>query len=89
MSNLPHDHLFKLRHTVAHLLAAAVQELYPDAKRTIGPVIENGFYYDFDFERPLASDLKAIEKNAGYCQDMERVRAFRNVARGCQGVLQG
>ncbi len=63
MSNLPHDHLFKLRHTVAHLLAAAVQELYPDAKRTIGPVIENGFYYDFDFGMPVGeSDLKALEK---------------------------
>ncbi|NQV11984.1 hypothetical protein HQ524_01345, partial [Candidatus Uhrbacteria bacterium] len=41
------DDLFRLRHTASHLLAAAVIELYPDAKRTIGPVIDNGFYYDF------------------------------------------
>ena len=63
MSDQPKNELFKLRHTVAHLLAAAVQALYPDAKRTIGPVIENGFYYDFDFHMPISeADLKAIEK---------------------------
>lgn len=43
------EQLDHLRHSCAHLLAAAVMELYPDAKRTIGPAIENGFYYDFDF----------------------------------------
>jgi threonyl-tRNA synthetase len=37
------------RHTLAHLLAAAVLDLYPDAKRTIGPAIDNGFYFDFEF----------------------------------------
>lgn len=47
------------RHTLAHLLAAAVQELYPDAKPTIGPAVDNGFYYDFDdLKNP---DLPAIE----------------------------
>jgi threonyl-tRNA synthetase len=46
MSN---EQLSHLRHSCAHLLAAAVGELYPQAKRTIGPAIENGFYYDFDF----------------------------------------
>ncbi len=51
------------RHTLAHLLAAAVLELYPDAKPTIGPAIDNGFYYDFEFSAPIAeSDLKDIEK---------------------------
>lgn len=52
-----------LRHSCAHLLAAAVQELYPDAKRTIGPAIENGFYYDFDFgnTKISESDLSRIE----------------------------
>ena len=39
----------KLRHSCAHLLAASVMELWPKTKRTIGPAIENGFYYDFDF----------------------------------------
>ena len=42
------EYLDNLRHSTAHLLAAAVLELYPSAKRTIGPSIENGFYYDFD-----------------------------------------
>lgn len=55
--------LQNLRHSLAHLLAAAVEELYPDAKRTIGPAIENGFYYDFDFPTPISDkDLKDIEK---------------------------
>lgn len=57
------DHLSHLRHTLAHLLAAAVLELYPDAKPTIGPAIDNGFYYDFEFKTPIADkDLKDIEK---------------------------
>lgn len=52
-----------IRHTLAHLLAAAVLHIFPDAKPTIGPAIENGFYYDFDFSLPLSSDdLPNIEK---------------------------
>ncbi|MCX6716030.1 MAG: threonine--tRNA ligase, partial [Candidatus Taylorbacteria bacterium] len=51
------------RHTLAHLLAAAVLEIYPDAKPTIGPAIDNGFYYDFEFSKPIAEfELKDIEK---------------------------
>src|SRR3989344_4567616 len=51
------------RHSLAHLLAAAVMELYPDAKRTIGPAIDNGFFYDFQFTKPISdSDLPSIEK---------------------------
>lgn len=51
------------RHTLAHLLASAVLELYPDTKATIGPAIENGFYYDFDFKSPISDkDLAKIEK---------------------------
>ncbi|MEK7501582.1 MAG: threonine--tRNA ligase [Patescibacteria group bacterium] len=51
------------RHTLAHLLAAAVLDLYPDAKATIGPTIDNGFYYDFEFAKPIIeADLKDIEK---------------------------
>src|SRR5277367_2715033 len=59
------DHLPHLRHTLAHLLAAAVLELYPDALPTIGPAIDNGFYYDFEFSaanKPTEKDLKDIEK---------------------------
>jgi threonyl-tRNA synthetase len=52
-----------LRHSTAHLLAYAVKELFPDAQVTIGPVIEDGFYYDFSFKRPFTpEDLEAIEK---------------------------
>jgi threonyl-tRNA synthetase len=52
-----------IRHSTAHLLANAVQELYPDAQVTIGPVIEDGFYYDFAYKRPFSTDdLEAIEK---------------------------
>src|SRR3982074_3310359 len=52
-----------LRHSSAHLLAHAGKELFPDAQVTIGPVIENGFYYDFAYKRPFTpEDLAAIEK---------------------------
>ncbi|GIK87796.1 MAG: threonine--tRNA ligase [Burkholderiales bacterium] len=52
-----------LRHSAAHLLAYAVKELFPEAQVTIGPVIEDGFYYDFSYKRPFTpEDLAAIEK---------------------------
>ena len=52
-----------VRHSTAHLMAQAVKELYPEAQVTIGPAIENGFYYDFSYTRPFTpEDLKAIEK---------------------------
>ncbi len=52
-----------LRHSTAHLLAHAVKELFPDAQVTIGPVIDDGFYYDFAYTRPFTpEDLAAIEK---------------------------
>ena len=57
-----------IRHSCAHLMANAVQNLYPEAQVTIGPVIDNGFYYDFAYERPFSSeDLALIEK------EMERL----------------
>ncbi|MEK7104608.1 MAG: threonine--tRNA ligase, partial [Patescibacteria group bacterium] len=64
------DKLHNLRHSLAHLLAAAVLEIYPDTKNTIGPSIEDGFYYDFDFQTPGVknsptpgvADLPKIEK---------------------------
>ena len=52
-----------IRHSAAHLLAYAVKELFPDAQVTIGPVIDNGFYYDFSYKRPFTpEDMEAIEK---------------------------
>jgi threonyl-tRNA synthetase len=57
------DELQNRRHSLAHLLAAAVIKLYPGTKRTIGPAIDNGFYYDFEFKEPITEkDLPKIEK---------------------------
>ncbi len=57
------DGLDMIRHSTAHLLAYAVKSLFPDAQVTIGPVIEDGFYYDFSYKRPFTpEDLVAIEK---------------------------
>ncbi len=57
------DGLEVIRHSTAHLLAYAVKELFPDAQVTIGPVIENGFFYDFSYKRPFTpEDLATIEK---------------------------
>src|SRR3954454_23633353 len=57
------DALSVLRHSSAHLLAEAVRRLYPGVKIAIGPPIENGFYYDFEFAEPIAeSDLEQIEE---------------------------
>ena len=55
-----------LRHSCAHLMAQAVQRLFPEAQVTIGPVIDDGFFYDFSYERPFTpEDLAAIEKTMG------------------------
>ena len=55
--------LYRIRHSTAHVMAQAVVALFPDAKPTIGPPVENGFYYDFDLPRPLTpEDLKNIQK---------------------------
>lgn len=57
------ENLKKIRHTTSHVMAMAVQKLYPNAQVTIGPWTETGFYYDFDLPEPLAEkDLKAIKK---------------------------
>ena len=57
------DGIDVIRHSAAHLLAYAVKELFPEAQVTIGPVIENGFYYDFAYKRPFTpDDLEAIEQ---------------------------
>jgi threonyl-tRNA synthetase len=66
-----HDRLDAMRHSAAHVMAAAVLELFPDAKLGIGPAIRDGFYYDFDLPRPLnPEDLEAIEAKMA-----EQVRA--------------
>jgi threonyl-tRNA synthetase len=66
-----------IRHSAAHVLAQAVQELYPGTRLGIGPPVENGFYYDFDPERPFTpEDLTALEKKM-----QEIVRAGQNFAR--------
>jgi threonyl-tRNA synthetase len=74
-----------LRHSTAHLLAQAVKELFPEAQVTIGPVIENGFYYDFSYKRAFTpEDLAAIEKRmheiAGKNLPVERKTMTRDQA---------
>lgn len=78
----------ELRHTAAHVLAYAVQDLFPDAKPTIGPAIENGFYYDFDRGQPFTpEDLERLEKRmneiigANYEMTGERVTREQAVER--------
>jgi threonyl-tRNA synthetase len=71
------DGLAIIRHSAAHLLAQAVKELFPEAQVTIGPVIEDGFYYDFSFKRPFTpEDLAAIEAKM-----QELAKADQKVAR--------
>ncbi len=73
------DKLEKMRHSASHVLAQAVLKLYPDAKLGIGPAIENGFYYDFEFSEPLAEeDLPKIEKEMKNIikQDLPIVQIF-------------
>jgi threonyl-tRNA synthetase len=75
-----------LRHSLAHLLAAAVLELWPDTKHAIGPPIENGFYYDFDFSNPISdSDLPKIQKKMlkllPAWKGFERIRVSEKIAR--------
>lgn len=63
-----------LRHDAAHIMAEAVQELYPDTQVTIGPAIENGFYYDFAREKPFVpEDLEKIEKRMAEIVDRDEV----------------
>lgn len=60
---MEHDNLYKKRHSLSHIMASAVLSFYPDTKLAIGPAIDNGFYYDFDFTAPLSDkDLGKIEQ---------------------------
>jgi threonyl-tRNA synthetase len=63
-TNDDNENLSKIRHSTAHVMAMAVQRLYPDAQVTLGPVIDNGFYYDFFFPNKQLSDadLSPIKK---------------------------
>ncbi|HRH22337.1 MAG TPA: hypothetical protein PLJ58_03985, partial [bacterium] len=59
-----HDQLYKMRHSLAHLFAWAARDKFPGVKLAIGPVIDNGFYYDFDFSGTAITeaDFEVIEK---------------------------
>ena len=78
-----HDRLDTMRHSAAHIMAAAVLELFPEAKLGIGPAIQDGFYYDFDLPRPLTpADLEAIEERMRAAGDgRPAVRAQRAATR--------
>ncbi|HTH59138.1 MAG TPA: threonine--tRNA ligase [Paraburkholderia sp.] len=77
------DGLDIIRHSTAHLLAYAVKELYPEAQVTIGPVIDNGFYYDFAYSRPFTpEDLEKIEKRMQELAKRDEPVSRRVVTRG-------
>ena len=74
--------LYFIRHTAAHIMAEAVQSLFPDAKVTIGPVIDNGFYYDFEYSRGFTpEDLEAIEKKMKEISGQKKPLVRKNVSR--------
>lgn len=80
------SYLYRLRHSAAHLMAQAIQELYPEVKLSIGPPIENGFYYDIEFRQPpKEEDLERIEKRmkelSKLDQRIERMEVSRTEAR--------
>ena len=70
MSDYP---LETIRHSAAHVMAAAVQKLYPDAKFDIGPATENGFYYDFDMEHRLVNE--GLERDRKADEEADRPQA--------------
>lgn len=77
------DGLDIIRHSTAHLLAYAVKDLYPEAQVTIGPVIDNGFYYDFAYSRPFTpEDLEKIEKRMAEIAKKDEPVSRRVVTRG-------
>src|SRR5213083_3422316 len=83
------DALAVLRHSTAHLLAEAVRRLYPGTKIAIGPPIENGFYYDFEFPEPIGED--ALEKiEAEIQRELKEGRAWEReeVSAGCEGTFR-
>ena len=79
------EYLSVLRHTASHIMAQAVLRLYPDCKLAIGPSIQNGFYYDFDFSQPIGmDDLPKIEEEMGRivkeALPLERCVLYKNEA---------
>ncbi len=75
------DDFYRLRHSTAHVLAQAVQHLFPEAKMTIGPATEEGFYYDFDRETPFTpEDLEALEAEMRKCIAADSPIAGREVS---------
>jgi threonyl-tRNA synthetase len=76
------DPLHVMRHSTAHLLAAAVTELYPDAKYGIGPPVQDGFYYDFEFSKPVSeSELGAIESRMRRIAQEDRAFVHQTLTR--------
>src|SRR5450432_2039948 len=76
------DGLEVIRHSTAHLLAQAVKQLFPEAQVTIGPVIEDGFYYDFAYSRPFTTeDLGAIEARMRELSKLDQPVTRREMSR--------
>src|ERR1700751_1490702 len=76
------DGIDVIRHSTAHLLAQAVKQLFPEAQVTIGPVIEDGFYYDFSYARPFTpEDLAAIEARMHELSKLDQQVTRREMSR--------
>lgn len=81
------DKLYAMRHSAAHVLAQAVLQMFPEAKLGVGPVIEHGFYYDFELPRTLIpEDLAILEKKMKDIQ--KEAQAFKRVEEGGEKVLE-
>ena len=76
---MPDDKLHKIRHSLAHVMAAAIQEIYPNTKFGIGPVIENGFYYDFDISTEDGQPIALTPEIFLEIEKKMRAFAVRNV----------
>ncbi len=84
-----HSELDAMRHSAAHVMAEAVLDLFPGTKLGIGPAIQDGFYYDFQLERPLTPDGPREDRAAhdGLRQGRPPVRSSRAAAGGGEGLL--
>ncbi len=79
------DALTVLRHSAAHLLAEAVRRLYPGVKVAIGPAIENGFYYDFDFPEPIGDEDLGADRGGDQARALGGPRMAPRGARARRG----
>jgi threonyl-tRNA synthetase len=93
MNEISAEQLYKIRHSLSHILAMAVLEVFPEAKLAIGPPIDNGFYYDFDLPRPITSDdladlqsrmIKIINQDVSFSVESKTIQEGLELMKGQQ-----